>query len=70
VQEELLTHNEHFCFERVPHERLAVGVHNDPERIAHWLSRPVRHLSTDRPDIALELRNHLATDGGARLPQH
>jgi glycerophosphoryl diester phosphodiesterase len=61
VQEELLSHNERFCFERVPPGQLAVGVNNDPDRMAHWLARPVRQISTDRPDIALKLRNNIAT---------
>lgn len=70
VQEELLTHNESFCFERVPAGRLAVGVNNDPARMAHWLGSTVRHISTDRPDLALELRRSIAASQGARLRSH
>ena len=57
VQEELFTLNEALCFSRMPAERLAVGINNVPARIEYWLGRPVRHLSTDRPDIALAMRD-------------
>jgi glycerophosphoryl diester phosphodiesterase len=57
VQEELFTLNEALCFARMPAERLAVGINNVPARIEYWLGRPVRHLSTDRPDIALAIRD-------------
>ncbi|MHA6689874.1 glycerophosphodiester phosphodiesterase family protein [Devosia sp. A449] len=58
VQEELFSLNETACFACMPPERLAVGVNNDPSRIQYWLSRPVRHISTDRPDVALGIRDH------------
>lgn len=56
IQEELLSLNEDLCRRLIPPERLAVGINNDPERMEHWLSRPIRHISTDRPDLALEIR--------------
>jgi glycerophosphoryl diester phosphodiesterase len=59
VQEELLSRNEELCRRLIPAERLAVGVHNEPERMQHWLSQPIRHISTDRPDLALEIRSRL-----------
>ena len=65
IQEELLTRNEDLCRRLIPPERLAVGIHNDPERMEHWLARPVRHISTDRPDLALDIRRRLA---GTRPP--
>ncbi|GLQ55819.1 glycerophosphodiester phosphodiesterase family protein [Devosia nitrariae] len=57
VQEELFTLNETLCFSRMPAERIAVGINNVPSRLQYWLNRPVRHLSTDRPDIALAMRD-------------
>ena len=65
IQEELLTRNEDLCRRLIPPERLAVGIHNDPERMEHWLARPIRHISTDRPDLALDIRRRLA---GTRPP--
>jgi glycerophosphoryl diester phosphodiesterase len=59
IQEELLSLNEDLCRRLIPPERLAVGINNDPERMEHWLSRPIRHISTDRPDLALEIRRRL-----------
>jgi glycerophosphoryl diester phosphodiesterase len=67
VQEDLFRRNEALCFQLAPPERLAVSVTNEPERLAHWLGRPVRHISTDRPDIALSLRDAPATADTANL---
>ena len=60
VQEDLLTLNEETFFRMVPRERLAVGITNDTERLRYWLGKPIRHISTDRPDVALALRDELA----------
>ncbi|MBC2886530.1 glycerophosphodiester phosphodiesterase [Ochrobactrum sp. CM-21-5] len=40
----------------VPLERLGVWVPNDSDDLAYWLSKPVRQLTTDRPDLALRAR--------------
>ena len=48
------------CFDyfqtRIGLERIGVWTPNDPEEIAAWLARPIRELTTDRPDLALRLR--------------
>jgi glycerophosphoryl diester phosphodiesterase len=37
-------------------ERLGAWVTNEPEDIAHWLAQPVRQITTDRPDLAVNIR--------------
>jgi glycerophosphoryl diester phosphodiesterase len=59
VKEEFLSQNEALCRSLIDAQRLAVGLSNDPERMAYWLGQPVRHISTDRPDIAIGLRDKL-----------
>jgi glycerophosphoryl diester phosphodiesterase len=41
---------------RIGAERIGVWTPNEPEEIARWLARPIRELTTDRPDLALKLR--------------
>ncbi|MBD8065973.1 glycerophosphodiester phosphodiesterase [Devosia sp. PTR5] len=59
LQEDMFALNEEIAFRLMPPDRLAVAVNNKPARLHYWLSRNVRHVSTDRPDMALGLR-----DGG------
>jgi glycerophosphoryl diester phosphodiesterase len=40
----------------VPLDRLGAWVPNDEFDIAHWLSRSLRQITTDRPDMAIGLR--------------
>lgn len=40
----------------VPSERLGVWVPNEEADLAFWLARPVRQITTDRPDLALKAR--------------
>jgi glycerophosphoryl diester phosphodiesterase len=40
----------------IPEERLGVWVPNEEDDLAHWLGRPIRQLTTDRPDRALKAR--------------
>lgn len=47
----------------LPVERLGVWVPNEPADLALWLERPLRQLTTDRPDRAVELRDGLAGRG-------
>ncbi len=43
----------------LPGDRLAVWTTNEPEEITYWLGQPVRSLTTDRPDLAVELKGKL-----------
>ena len=45
---------------RLPGDRLGVWVPNEEAELAAWLSRPIRQLTTDRPDRALKLRGRQA----------
>ena len=56
VEKGLLADNFGFCLERVGTAKLGAWVPNEPEDIAAWLARPIRQITTDRPDIALGLR--------------
>ena len=56
VEKGLLADNLDYCLERLGRERLGAWVPNEPEDIAAWLARPVRQITTDRPDLALEQR--------------
>ena len=40
-------------------ERLGAWVTNEPQEIAHWLAQPVRQITTDRPDLAVNIRRGL-----------
>ena len=42
-------------------ERLGAWVTNEPQEIAHWLAQPVRQITTDRPDLALNIRRGLTS---------
>jgi len=59
VEKGLLADNLDYCLERLGRERLGAWVPNEPEDIAAWLARPVRQITTDRPDLALEQRRIL-----------
>jgi glycerophosphoryl diester phosphodiesterase len=60
VEKGLLAENLDFCLERIGRERLGAWVPNEPADIAAWLARPVRQITTDRPDLALEQRRLLS----------
>jgi glycerophosphoryl diester phosphodiesterase len=59
VEKGLLVDNLDFCLERLGRDRLGAWVPNEPDDIAAWLARPVRQITTDRPDLALERRRIL-----------
>jgi glycerophosphoryl diester phosphodiesterase len=59
VEKGLLADNLDVCLERLGRERLGAWVNNEPEDIAAWLARPIRQITTDRPDLALEQRRNL-----------
>lgn len=57
VEKGLLADNLDLCLARVGSDRLGAWVPNEPDDIAHWLTRPIRQITTDRPDIALQQRH-------------
>lgn len=56
VEKGLLADSLDLCLRRVGGEFLGAWVPNDADDIAQWLARPIRQITTDRPDIALALR--------------
>ena len=56
VEKGLLADSIDLCLRRVGGEFLGAWVTNDADDIAQWLARPIRHITTDRPDVALALR--------------
>lgn len=58
VEKGLLADSLELCLRRVGGEFLGVWVPNDADDIARWLARPIRQITTDRPDVALALRAH------------
>ena len=60
IEKGLLADRLDYCLDRLGAEKLGVWVTNEAADLAHWLAQPVRQLTTDRPDIALEQRYALA----------
>jgi glycerophosphoryl diester phosphodiesterase len=56
VEKGLLADSLELCLRRVGGEFLGAWVPNDADDIARWLDRPIRQITTDRPDLALKLR--------------
>ena len=56
IEKSLLAENFQTCFDRLGRERLGVWVPNEPDDIAYWMAQPIRQLTTDRPDIAVQYR--------------
>jgi glycerophosphoryl diester phosphodiesterase len=56
VEKGLLADSLELCLRRVGGEFLGAWVANDADDIVRWLARPIRQITTDRPDVALELR--------------
>jgi glycerophosphoryl diester phosphodiesterase len=59
VEKGLLADSLDLCLRRVGSEFLGAWVPNDADDIAQWLARPIRQITTDRPDVALALRRQL-----------
>ena len=59
VEKGLLADNLDLCLARLGRDKLGAWVPNEPDDIACWLARPVRQITTDRPDLALERRRIL-----------
>lgn len=45
--------------------RLAAWVTNTPEDISYWLAQPVRQITTDRPDLAVDIKRKRAATPAA-----
>jgi len=56
VEKDLLAGNFDFCLERLGTDRLGAWVPNEASDIEGWLARPIRQITTDRPDIAVQQR--------------
>jgi glycerophosphoryl diester phosphodiesterase len=60
IEKGLLADKLEYCLERLGRERLGAWVTNEPADIAAWLAQPIRHITTDRPDLALEQRRAMS----------
>lgn len=56
IEKSLLALTQPLCLDRVGGDRLAAWAPNTPEDLAHWLAQPIRAITTDRPDLALKIR--------------
>lgn len=56
IEKGLLADSLDLCLRRVGGDHLGTWVPNDDADIAQWLARPIRQMTTDRPDVALALR--------------
>ncbi|MNY76053.1 hypothetical protein D3C86_2155100 [compost metagenome] len=56
VEKGLLDSHWEVIASRIPADRLGVWVPNEEADLAYWLDKPLRQLTTDRPDRALEIR--------------
>ena len=57
VEKGLLADSLDLCLRRVGGEFLGAWVPNEADDISQWLARPIRQITTDRPDIALAVRS-------------
>lgn len=57
VEKGLLADSLELCLRRVGGDYLGAWVPNDADDIAQWLACPIRQITTDRPDVALAVRN-------------
>lgn len=59
VEKSLLALGMEACVAKFGRERLGAWVPNEEADLAAWLGRPIRQITTDRPDLALKLREGL-----------
>lgn len=59
VEKGLLADSLDLCLAHLGGERLGAWVPNEAQDIAFWLAQPIRQITTDRPDIALQCRSAL-----------
>jgi glycerophosphoryl diester phosphodiesterase len=45
-----------YVMKRIPRDRFCVGVTNEPDELAFWMTQDVRQVGSDRPDLALAAR--------------
>ena len=57
IEKSLLADSLDLCIARIGSERLGAWVPNEAPDIAAWLARPIRQITTDRPDLALAERS-------------
>lgn len=56
IEKSLLALTQPLCLERAGGAGVAAWVPNTREDLVHWLAQPIRAITTDRPDLALEIR--------------
>lgn len=56
VEKGLLDSHWEVIASRIPADQLGVWVPNEEADLAYWLDKPLRQLTTDRPDLALQMR--------------
>jgi len=56
VEKSLLAAEWDTILARVPLDRLGAWVPNDESDLAYWLNKPIRQITTDRPDLAVQIR--------------
>jgi glycerophosphoryl diester phosphodiesterase len=61
VEKSLLTLTLPLALKVLGRERLGAWVTNEEKDIAHWLAQPVRQITTDRPDLAVNIRRGLTS---------
>lgn len=59
VEKALLVHTMDRFLSALGTDRLGAWVPNDEADLAYWLGQPIRRITTDRPDLALEVRERL-----------
>ncbi|MEO8558067.1 MAG: glycerophosphodiester phosphodiesterase family protein [Rhodospirillales bacterium] len=62
VEKSLLLAEYDTCLKRIGAEMLGVWVPNEPADIAHWIDKPIRQMTTDRPDLALAARKKIGVN--------
>jgi glycerophosphoryl diester phosphodiesterase len=60
VEKSLLGLAQALCLERLGSARLGAWVPNEIDELGHWMAQPIRAVTTDRPDRALDVRAALA----------
>lgn len=59
IEKSLLSLTQTLCLERTGSAGVGAWVPNTPDDLTHWLNQPIRAITTDRPDLALKIRQAL-----------
>ena len=59
VEKALLSEEWDLLSALIPAEKLGVWVPNEPDDLSFWLRQPIRQITTDRPDLAVRVREGL-----------